>query len=75
MNHISTELQSPSFKWLKVLKTMFLIEHLLKCGSPRCYDYLQNETNALRQLQSFSYIDEKRADKGESSKLSFLIIK
>jgi len=61
-------MQAPSFKWLKVLKTLFLVEHLMKCGSKQCYDYLQNEVNALRHLQNFSFIDEKRADKGESSK-------
>ena len=48
---------------------MFLVEHLLKSGSNTCYDYLQNEISQLRYLQGFSFIDEKRADKGESSNL------
>ena len=53
---------------------MFLVEHLLKCGSYTCYDYLQNEISQLRYLQGFSYIDEKRADKGESSKFVIYLI-
>ena len=73
MAHISQELQAPSFKWLKVLKTLFLVEHLLKCGSTRCYEYLKSEVNQLRYLQNFSFIDEKRADKGESSMFIVLI--
>lgn len=73
MQHISSELQAPTYKWLKVLKTMFLVEHLLKCGSTRCYDYLRSEASQFRSLQNFSFIDENRADKGEKSIYSNLI--
>jgi hypothetical protein len=67
MNHISKKLQAPAFKWRKVLKTLFLIEHLLKVGAPKCYDSLKGEVYQLRNLQNFSFIDHNKADKGETS--------
>jgi len=67
MGHITKKLQAPTFKWRKVLKALFLIEHLLKCGAPKCYESLKGEVYQLRALKNFYFIDNNKADKGESS--------
>ena len=59
-------------KWRKILKDLFLIEHILKTGSMRFVDSMRNETSKIRNLNNFSYIDENRADKGETSKNNFI---
>lgn len=67
-NHISKKLQCRKEKWRKILKTLFLIEHVLKTGSNNFVDSMRGMTYQLRNLNSFSYIDENRNDKGETSK-------
>ena len=63
-------------KWRKILKDLFLIEHILRTGNPRFADDLKDEMYKLKNLFNFSYYDESRSDKGETSKLkinSYLI--
>ena len=54
-------------KWRKVLKDLFLIEHILRTGNPKFADDLKDEIYKLKNLTNFSYYEE-RADKGETSK-------
>ena len=55
-------------KWRKILKDLFLIEHILRTGNPRFVDDLKDEIYKLKNLHNFSYYDESKADKGETSK-------
>jgi hypothetical protein len=61
-------------KWRKILKDLFLIEHILKTGSLRFADAMRDEQYKIKNLNNFSYIDENRADKGETSKKFILYI-
>jgi hypothetical protein len=38
----------------------------------RFADSMRNETSKIRNLNNFSYIDENRSDKGETSKNNFI---
>ena len=51
-----------------ILKDLFLIEHILRTGNPRFADDLRDEEYKLKNLFNFSYYDESRSDKGETSK-------
>lgn len=68
MDHIGKKLNCRKEKWRKILKTLFLIEHLLKTGPPSFVDNIRSENYKLKNLNNFTYIDENRADKGETSK-------
>jgi hypothetical protein len=59
-------------KWRKILKDLFLIEHILKTGSLHFADAMRDEQYKIKNLNNFSYIDENRADKGETSKKFFI---
>jgi len=74
VEHCAKRLRSRREKWLRILKTLFLIEHILKTGNIRFIDSIKGEEYRLKSLQTFSYIDENRADKGESSKIYNIII-
>lgn len=52
---------------LPFIKTLFLIEHLLRSGSSNFVDSIRSEMSRLKYLTSFSFYDEKRIDKGETS--------
>ena len=67
MAHILKRLESKKEKWRKVLKTLFLIEHILKTGSPNFVDSMKSEIYKIKNLSSFSFIDSNRSDKGETS--------
>ena len=56
-------------KWRKILKDLFLIEHILRTGNPRFADDMKDEIYKLKNLFNFSYYDESKTDKGETSKL------
>ena len=56
-------------KMEKILKDLFLIEHFLRRGNPRFADDMKDEMYKLKNLFNFSYYDESRSDKGETSKL------
>lgn len=72
--HISKKLNCGGEKWRKILKCLFLVEHLLKTGSYDFYDSMKGIQYQFKNLYTFSYIDENRADKGEESKLLLFII-
>ena len=38
----------------------------------RFVDSMRNETSKIRNLNNFSYIDENRSDKGETSNFFFI---
>ncbi len=52
---------------LLIKKTLFLIEHLLRCGSSNIIDFLRDENYVISNLNGFSFRDEKGNDKGETS--------
>ena len=56
-------------KWRNILKSLFLIEHILLTGNPLFADDLKDEHYKIKNLFNFSYLDESRSDKGETSKL------
>ncbi len=58
-------------KWRKILKDLFLIEHILRTGNPRFADDLKDEIYKLKNLTNFSYYESSNSDKGETSKLLF----
>jgi len=63
MQHIWSRLSSQKKKWRKILKTLNLIEHLIKNGSPRCIQEFRDEIYQIRSLQDFS-LHEDGADRG-----------
>ena len=56
-----------SDKWRRILKTLFLIEQILRTGNLRFATELSNESYKLKNLLNFSHYENK-ADKGETSK-------
>ena len=68
VNHCIKKLESKKEKWRKILKTLFLIEHILKTGSPNFVDSMRSEMYKLKNLNSFSFMDTNKTDKGETSK-------
>jgi len=64
-------LSSPKDKWRRILKTLFLIEHLIRVGNNRFIESLSSFSYQIKNLTTFSYEDEKRNDKGGSSKFTF----
>ena len=47
------------------------MEHILKTGSMNFYDQMKSLSYQFRNLNTFSYIDENRVDKGETSKIFY----
>ena len=66
--HCIKKLNCRSEKWRKILKDLFLIEHILRTGNPRFADDLKNEDYKIKNLTNFSYYDKSNSDKGETSK-------
>ncbi len=67
--HCIKKLGCRPVKWRKILKDLFLIEHILRTGNPRFADDLKDSEYKLKNLFNFSFYDESRSDKGETSKL------
>jgi epsin len=63
MKHIWKRLNSQRKKWRKIIKTLTLIDYLLKNGSPRCIAEIKDEIYQIKTLQDFSHF-ENGADKG-----------
>ena len=57
----------PKF-WKKILRSLSLIEHVLKTGSQNFVDEIKEERDRLRELFEFKY-EEDDKDRGEPSKL------
>jgi hypothetical protein len=53
-------------KWLKILKALFLIEHILRTGNLKFAEHLKEDEYKIKRLFDFSYYEGK-ADKGETS--------
>ena len=67
--HVAKKLNCRGEKWRKILKCLFLVQHLLKTGSNDFYDAMRGMQYLFKNLYTFSYIDENNADKGEESNL------
>lgn len=59
--------------WKRILRTLALIEHVLKTGSQDYVDQIKDERDKIKNLFEFKY-EEDDKDKGESSKLFFIFI-
>jgi hypothetical protein len=68
LSHCLKKLSCSSQKWRKILKDLFLIEHILRTGNLRFADDLKDSEYKLKNLFNFSYYDESHSDKGETSK-------
>ena len=62
----------PKF-WKRILKTLNLIEHVVKTGSQNFVDQIKDERDRLRDLYNFSY-EEDDKEKGDKSKYIYIII-
>ena len=71
VSHVSKKLNCRREKWRKILKCLFLVEHILKTGSMNFYDQMKSLSYQFRNLNTFSYIDVSRVEKGETSKIYY----
>ena len=62
----------PKF-WKRILRSLALIEHILKTGSQNFVDQIKEERDRIKDLFEFKYEEEDK-DRGEPSKLINLII-
>lgn len=65
MKYIWKCLNSDNKDWRRVLKTIGLIEYLIKNGAPRCIGEFKDEIFKIRTFNDF-YILESGADRGAS---------
>ena len=65
-NHCMKKLSCRPEKWLKILKSLFLIEHILRTGNLKFAEHLKEDEYKIKRLFEFSYVEGK-ADKGETS--------
>ena len=65
-NHCMKKLSCRPEKWLKILKSLFLIEHILRTGNLKFAEHLKEDEYKIKRLFDFSYLEGK-ADKGETS--------
>ena len=65
-NHCMKKLSCRQEKWLKILKSLFLIEHILRTGNLKFAEHLKEDEYKIKRLFEFSYVEGK-ADKGETS--------
>ena len=63
----------PKF-WKKILRTLQLIEHVVKTGSQNFVEQIKDERDKITDLHNFTYEDDDK-DRGEQSKPLFIIIK
>ena len=66
LKHVFKKLQGPYKKWRKILKTLTLVETILKKGSHRAVKGLKNKVFLVKNLFEFSYI-EGTMDRGIKS--------
>ena len=65
-NHCMKKISCRPEKWLKILKALFLIEHILRTGNLKFAEHLKEDEYKIKRLFDFSYYEGK-ADKGETS--------
>jgi len=58
--------------WKRILRSLALIEHIIKTGSQDFVDRIKDERDSLRELYEFTYDDDGR-DRGEGSKYKKLL--
>ena len=66
-NHCMKKLSCRPNKWRKILKCLFLIEHILRTGNLKFAENLKEDIYKIKNLFEFSYL-EGQSDKGETSK-------
>ena len=59
--------------WKRILRSLALIEHILKTGSPNFVDQIKDERDKIKELFEFKYKEEDK-DRGEPSKIILKII-
>jgi hypothetical protein len=65
-NHCMKKISCRPEKWLKILKALFLIEHILRTGNLKFAEHLKEDEYKIKRLFDFSYMEGK-VDKGETS--------
>ena len=65
-NHCMKKISCRPEKWLKILKALFLIEHILRRGNLKFAEHLKEDEYKIKRLFDFSYMEGK-VDKGETS--------
>ena len=75
VNHIEKILQLDKTKWRRILKTLFLVEHMLRVGNNRFVSSLNGFVYLIKSLTTFKYNDDKGEEKGGSirEKASFIL--
>ncbi len=58
--------------WKRILRSLALIEHIIKTGSEAFVDSIKDERASIRELDEFSYDDDGK-DRGEGSKYKKLL--
>ena len=53
--------------WKRILRSLALIDHIIKTGSQNFIDQIKDERDKLRDLYEFTY-EEDDKDRGEASK-------
>ena len=61
----------PKF-WRRILKSLNLIEHVIKTGSQNFVDQIKDERDSLREMYNFTYEDDDK-DRGEQSKYIYFL--
>jgi epsin len=61
----------PKF-WRRILKSLNLIEHVVKTGSQNFVDQIKDERDSLREMYNFTYEDDDK-DRGEQSKYIYFL--
>lgn len=69
LKHVFKKLQGPYKKWRKILKTLYLMDIVLKRGSHKAVKEFKNKVFLVKNLYEFSYI-EGTMDRGVKSKLN-----
>jgi len=59
--------------WKRILRSLALIEHILKTGSQNFVDQIKDERDRIKDLFDFKYEEEDK-DRGEPSKLFYIFI-
>lgn len=69
LKHIFKKLQGPYKKWRKILKTLYLMDAVLKRGSHRAVKEFKAKVFLVKNLYEFSFI-EGTMDRGVKSEIS-----
>lgn len=69
VKHVFKKLQGPYKKWRKILKTLYLMDAVMKKGSRSAVREFKNKVFLVKNLFEFSYI-EGTMDRGIKSKLN-----